>query len=180
MQADEKQRRRIVVGVDGSEPSQAALRWSLAEAEQRAARVEAVIAWRPSASVAPPAGRPSASTCTIQERHADAEAIVERELREAGPPGVVETQARVMRGSPYRVLLDAARGAELLVIGGSSGKLGGKLPWSTGQQLVREAMCPVVVVPARAARELGTCDREQGLRGRGAAAGHAGGGTPAR
>lgn len=37
--------RRIVVGVDGSEPSKAALRWSVPIAAALGARIEAVIAW---------------------------------------------------------------------------------------------------------------------------------------
>ena len=37
---------RIVVGVDGSPPSDAALRWSLAEAEARGGEVVAVFAWQ--------------------------------------------------------------------------------------------------------------------------------------
>lgn len=37
--------RRIVVGVDGSEPSKAALRWAVPIAEASSARIEAVIAW---------------------------------------------------------------------------------------------------------------------------------------
>ena len=36
---------RIVVGVDGSEESAAALRWAVEEAKLRDARVEAVHAW---------------------------------------------------------------------------------------------------------------------------------------
>jgi universal stress protein family protein len=37
---------RIVVGIDGSESSQAALRWALRQAKLGGGRVEAVIAWR--------------------------------------------------------------------------------------------------------------------------------------
>ena len=36
---------RIVVGVDGSETAQAALRWAVDEARRRDANVEAVFAW---------------------------------------------------------------------------------------------------------------------------------------
>ena len=38
--------KRIVVGVDGSDSSRAALRWAMQHAREAGARVEAVIAWR--------------------------------------------------------------------------------------------------------------------------------------
>jgi nucleotide-binding universal stress UspA family protein len=174
------ERHRIVVGVDGSAAAEAALRWAADEAPRRAARLEAVIAWRPTAAIAPPAGHPSASTRTLQERREDAEEILEAALR-AIEPLPVEIERRVMRGTPHRVLLDVARDADLLVIGGHSRRLSGKLPWSTGQHVVHEAKCPVVVVPAvatgssgpRAGQAAGSAARA----GADAAAGMAGNGT---
>jgi nucleotide-binding universal stress UspA family protein len=149
MQQSGSHRQRIVVGVDGSEPSAAALRWASDEALRRAALLEAVIAWRPTAAIAPPAGHPSASTRSVEERHSDAESILNLALREIDA-GTVEIERKVMRGTPHRVLQDAARGASMLVIGGRTGPLAGKLPWSTGRQVVHEARCPVVVVPTGA------------------------------
>ena len=140
-------RHRLVVGVDGSQASLAALRWALDEAARRAARLEAVIAWRPSATLGPPAGRPGPSGRTVEERASDAEEILDTTLASLPPRPEVEIERRVMHGTPHRVLLEAAAGADLLVIGGRSTRLAGKLPWSTGQQLVRETRCPVVVVP---------------------------------
>ena len=146
MSHGEQQRQRIVVGVDGSGASTAALRWAAGEAERHAARLEAVIAWRPAAAISPPGGHAPASARTLQERRADAEAVLDVALTEVASSGI-EIERRVMRGSPHRVLLDAGDGATMLVIGGRSGKLSGKLPWSTGQQLISDARCPVVVVP---------------------------------
>jgi nucleotide-binding universal stress UspA family protein len=40
------QERRIVVGVDGSEPSKSALRWAIGQAKLTGGSVDAVIAWR--------------------------------------------------------------------------------------------------------------------------------------
>src|SRR3979490_3058475 len=62
MSGQASERHRIVVGVDGSDASEAALLWAADEAQRRAARLDAVIAWRPTAAIAPPAGHPSAST----------------------------------------------------------------------------------------------------------------------
>jgi len=136
----------IVVGVDGSAAANAALRWAAEEAARRQGRLDAVIAWRPTATFGPPAGHPPASSRTLAEREEDAELMLEEALAQLAANGL-QVERRVMRGSPHRVLMEAAEGASLLVIGGHSGKLAGKMPWSTGRQLVSEARCPVVVVP---------------------------------
>ncbi|MEA2215600.1 MAG: hypothetical protein QOK19_1161 [Solirubrobacteraceae bacterium] len=172
------QRQRIVVGVDGSSPSVAALHWAAGEARRHGARLEAVIAWRPSAAaIGGPGGRPPASARTLQEHRADAEAVLDLALREISR-SAIEIERRAMRGSPHRVLLEAAEGADMLVIGGRSGKLAGKMPWSTGQQVVSDASCPVVVVPAAAARLAEHHDAEElGESSGRAGAGVAGGGV---
>ena len=121
------------------------------EAKRSKARLEAVIAWRPAAAIGPPAGQPSASARSLEERHEDAAVVLESALCELPRDGV-DVERRVMRGSPHRVLVEAANGASMLVIGGRSGKLAGKLPWSTGRQVVHDAHCPVVVVPVEGAR----------------------------
>jgi nucleotide-binding universal stress UspA family protein len=142
---------RIVVGVDGSAASTAALRWAAREAARHAARLEAVIAWRPAgAALGSPAAAPPASSRTIEEREEDAEAVLEGVLGAVGELAGdgLEVERRVMKGTPHRVLAEAAAGASMLVIGGRSGRLAGKKPWSTGQHLVHDAHCPVVVVPA--------------------------------
>jgi nucleotide-binding universal stress UspA family protein len=167
------QRHRIVVGVDGSSPSLAALHWAAAEAQRHAARLEAVIAWRPTAAIAaPPGGHPPAAVRTLKEDRADAEAVLDIALGEITATGI-EIERRAMRGSPHRVLVEAAEGADMLVIGGRSGKLAGKLPWSTGQQVLNDAPCPVVVVPEATARlaERHAADARHQGSGAGAGAG---------
>ncbi|HXB15821.1 MAG TPA: universal stress protein [Solirubrobacteraceae bacterium] len=150
MASSAKDGQRIVVGVDGSPASAAALRWAAGEAARHSARLEAVIAWRPaSAALGSPAVHPPASSRTIEEREEDAEAVLEGVLGTVGDLSWdgLEVERRVMRGTPHRVLAEAATGASMLVIGGSSGRLAGKKPWSTGQHVVHDAHCPVVVVP---------------------------------
>src|SRR6185437_3601577 len=142
---------RIVVGVDGTPASAAALRWALREATRSDSQLEAVIAWRPVAALGPPAGHPPASaSSSLEQREEDAEVVLEGALRDLPRDGV-GVGRRVMRGSPHRVLVEAADGASMLVIGGRSGKLAGKKLWSTGRQVVHDAHCPVVVVPAEGA-----------------------------
>jgi nucleotide-binding universal stress UspA family protein len=56
----------------------------------------------------------------------------------------------VAPGHPAKVLLDAANGAELLVVGSRGhGTFAGILLGSVSQHCVQHAPCPVVVVPSR-------------------------------
>lgn len=133
---------RIVVGVDGSSGSQAALRWALVEAATRNVPLHAVMCAAP-----PPAGRttgvdsvPSAQDpTTLDALLADAA---------AASGAAVAVTAFVIHGHPAQVLLDAAPDAELLVVGcRGHGRVVGTLIGSVSQLLVTRAPCVVVVVP---------------------------------
>jgi nucleotide-binding universal stress UspA family protein len=64
-------------------------------------------------------------------------------------PGVHVT-TRAGQGPPARTLIDAAAGADLLVVGSRGrGGFAGLLLGSVSQQVVNHAPCPVVVVPSR-------------------------------
>lgn len=132
---------RIVVGVDGSDSSKAALRWAVRQARLTGARVEAVHAWQ-----YPTTAYGWAVTET------NVESVARLRLEEmiagaAGPDADVEVQPVVQQGHPAQVLLDAARGAELLVVGNRGhGGFAGALLGSVGQHVVQHAACPVVVV----------------------------------
>jgi nucleotide-binding universal stress UspA family protein len=61
----------------------------------------------------------------------------------------VQVVTRVVQGNPAQVLLDAAAGAQMLVLGSRGhGTLAGMLLGSVSQHCVQHAPCPVVVVPA--------------------------------
>jgi nucleotide-binding universal stress UspA family protein len=79
---------------------------------------------------------------------ADAEKLVTGVVSGVVDPAVrVPVTARAARGSPAGVLLDAARGAQLLVVG--SRGLGGfteALLGSVSQRCVHHAPCPVVII----------------------------------
>lgn len=135
--------RQIVVGVDGSAAGQRALRWALAEARRRKESVLAVIAWRWDAldsvdTISSAAADEAAATLA---RQIDAIPAAER----MGVPIVKQ----VREGRPGDVLTAASRDAELLVIGshGHSHRLQQVLG-STAEECVRNASCPVVVLPA--------------------------------
>jgi nucleotide-binding universal stress UspA family protein len=137
---------RIVVGVDGSPESVAALRWAGEEARIRGATLVAVTAWENSqvAAMGMPGGLvpPDLSPQLKQ----GAEELQQAALREAGiDPGEVEGSVR--EGGAAGVLLDAARGSDMLVVG-SRGHGGFKelMLGSVSQQCAHHAACPVVIV----------------------------------
>jgi hypothetical protein len=65
----------------------------------------------------------------------------------------VEVSTRVLRGHPAQVRLEAATGADLLVLGSRGhGTFAGMLLGSVSQHCVQHAPCPVLVVPQHAER----------------------------
>lgn len=138
---------RIVVGVDGSTASDAALRWALQQAILTGADIEAVACWQ-----SPPIATGFAPTAYLDvdlsgpigdaARTAIADAV-------AANPGSadVTVQTRVVEGYPAGVLVDAATDADLLVVGSRGhGELRGMLLGSVGLHCASHAPCPVVVV----------------------------------
>jgi nucleotide-binding universal stress UspA family protein len=136
-QSAEGQERRIVVGVDGSLASKAALAWAISQAARTDAVVEVVTAyyWFPM----PIEEIDFRGLATHMAEDAIFDAV------DQGPP--VKIVSKVVRGNAAKVLLDAARGAELLVVGSRGhGGLATALLGSVSGQCVHHATCPVVVV----------------------------------
>jgi nucleotide-binding universal stress UspA family protein len=146
---------RFVVGVDGSEESRAALRWSADEAVAHGARLEVVCAWElpfsglASSYAAAPTGLPSA-----QETSRRAEDAVDRTVREVlGADGPVDLVRVVESGDPATVLLRRSEGADLLVVGSRGhGGFGRLLLGSVSEKCVRHATCSVMVIRPAAVR----------------------------
>jgi nucleotide-binding universal stress UspA family protein len=138
---------RIVVGVDGSESSKQALRWALRQAEFTGDAVEAVTAWdypqyHGGTSWFPPTSIDRAAL-EGQARKDLANAV--EEAVGSRPPVEVRTDARY--GTPAGVLLDAAHGASMLVVGSRGlGGFAGLLLGSVAQKCTQHADCPVAVI----------------------------------
>jgi nucleotide-binding universal stress UspA family protein len=133
----------IVVGVDGSECSHDALRWAVDEASRRQAVVEAVFAWTFPYDV-PVAGRLAADTRWLERAKKKLEGLLQAEL---GGRSNVEVTGRAEEGPAARILLDAAGGADMLVVGSRGrGGFAGLVLGSVSQQCVQHAGCPVVIV----------------------------------
>jgi nucleotide-binding universal stress UspA family protein len=135
---------RIVVGVDGSEPSPRALRWAARQAELTGDTLEAVISWEyPAAGWA--AMVPGLPTDFDPAKLAGQilEGSVEETLGEAS----AAVTRKVMIGNAAQALVERAEGASLLVVGnhGYSG-FRATLLGSVGLHLTQHAPCPVVVV----------------------------------
>ncbi|WP_166026716.1 universal stress protein [Streptomyces chilikensis] len=138
---------RIVVGVDGSDPSKEALRWAVRQAECTRGTVEALNAWdfphlHGSLGWLPP---PSADEAALRARALEE---LEEAVREAaGPRPPAGIRAEVRHGAAAGVLIDASRGAALLVVGSRGlGGFSGLLLGSVTQHCVQHAACPVVVI----------------------------------
>ena len=135
--------RRIVVGVDGSVPSKAALAWAARQAKLTGAAVDAVLAWQQPLSFRTPwpAGVMTDFKDLADRRLADALADV------ADSAGEAEVRPCVVEGNAAEVLLDAAAGADLLVVGSRGyGGFAEALLGSVGQHCVHHATCPVVII----------------------------------
>jgi nucleotide-binding universal stress UspA family protein len=148
---------RIVVGVDGSAPSKAALRWAADEAKLRGAKVEAVHVWSyiPPGALADPtlASMPMAGVEPIQSIDVvrdGAQAELEATVADAFPHGTPDVvEPRLVDGDPSLALEDASKGADLLVVGHKGrSRIAAVLLGSVAKHAVDRAQCPVVVVKA--------------------------------
>jgi nucleotide-binding universal stress UspA family protein len=139
---------RVVVGVDDSEGARRALRFAIEEAVLRRAALDVVHAYREHQFVAlrVPADPGAASRAALDAREL-LDGILTEVVTEVGQPSLDITQV-VVDGDEGESLVDAARGASLLVVGrGDHGMLAGTILGSTSRHCVDHGHCPVVVVP---------------------------------
>jgi nucleotide-binding universal stress UspA family protein len=143
--------RRIVVGVDGSASSRAALAWAIGQAKLTGAAVEAVAAWEVPLALRTPI--PPSLITDFRKQAADELAQTVADF--SGAADTVEIRPKVMEGNASEVLVNESDGADLLVVG-SRGRSGftRALLGSVGQHCVHHAACPVVII-----RNSGTEDR---------------------
>jgi nucleotide-binding universal stress UspA family protein len=138
--------RWVMVGVDGSAESVAALRWACREAYLRGAAVHAVHVREEQchslASYAVPApARPD-------DFSADSIGDLVRAVQADQAPEV-EVYLEVVEGLAARVLLERCAGADMLVLGTASDTPGaGHSVGPVIRACVRRAPCPVVVISA--------------------------------
>ncbi|WP_235537189.1 universal stress protein [Nocardioides sp. Soil805] len=137
----------ILVGHDGSKASSEAVVWAAGHAARLGICLHVLRAWsltnapRP-ASMAPGYVPPSEDfeRAVLEQLGRDVEAL--------HLPQDCTVELHAAHGQSSAKLLDAAKGAEMLVVGRrGAGGFRGLLTGSTADQVVRHSPCPVVVVP---------------------------------
>lgn len=146
----EKDQAGIVVGVDGSDESLAALRWALHESVLREARLVAVTAWHDPSSY--DLGHPYPSD--LEEHERAARLRLEEAIRTvADEPGAEAIGRQVVQGAPSLMLCQMAEDADLLVLGARGrGEVASLLVGSVADWCVHHSVAPVVIVPAGRSR----------------------------
>lgn len=140
MQAHE--RMLIIVGVDGSAAADRALAWAARIGHRLGATVEMVTAW--TADHLDTSGKPILPLSDEESARRVQNETAARVLPGGGGTPVAMT---VDEGASGPVLVDAARGADLLVVGSHGHRrYYSALLGSTSEYCIRRAECPVVIV----------------------------------
>ena len=146
MTNDKDVRGRIVVGVDGSDHSVLALRWAVAQAALTGADVEVIASWQ----------WPASAGGFLPWENLDMSGVTRKAVETAvasvvgdgdGDQSAVSVRTTIVEGYPAKALLDAAQGAELLVVGSRGHHaVSGLLLGSVGLHCATHAPCPVLIV----------------------------------
>ena len=133
----------IVVGVDGSEDGERALRWALETAQRRDLSILLVHGLDVGLSAADPYGGGY-----VLEQLQDAGRLALEAASKMCADAGIECESKLEMGSPGYLLVEESRGAAMLVIGSRGhGGFVGLLLGSVSNACVHHAHCPVVVVP---------------------------------
>ncbi|MEV5010833.1 universal stress protein [Streptomyces sp. NPDC055692] len=134
---------RVVVGVDGSQSSYEALRWAVRYAGLVDGIVQAVAVWE-----LPGLYSWSAPAVDMEVDEDETREKMRKELTEVlGADAAGSVRSHLVHGNPADVLLRAAEGAEVLVVGSRGrGGFARALLGSVSQHVSQHAGCPVVIV----------------------------------
>jgi nucleotide-binding universal stress UspA family protein len=133
----------VVVGIDGSSESRAALHWAIHHAQGTDTAVHVVAVWHRPAQFAGEMPMPAAEFET-EARHWLTESLPA--LAHDEPGAIVRTFLE--QGDPSEVLVEHARRADMLVLGNHGrSALAGALVGSVAQRCAQRSPCPVVLVP---------------------------------
>ena len=135
----------IVVGIDGSEASEAALRWAAIEARRRGVGLQVVLCW----SLPTLPWGPYQPPLSGQEFEAEAHTVAELEVDKVlgADRGSLDLEICVVEGPASLRLLEWDRAADMIVVGSRGrGGFAGLLLGSVSQHLAEHARCPVVIM----------------------------------
>lgn len=134
---------RVIVGIDGSDGSTAALRFAAAEARQWGVPLVAVRAWEYPRVIAPTSSMPDAeemSKAIAGELTSTLEEVLGVEVADT-------VEAMVINDPPVRAILDTANPTDIIVVGSRGlGGFHGLVLGSVSQQVAHFSACPVVIV----------------------------------
>ncbi|HEX9623694.1 MAG TPA: universal stress protein [Streptosporangiaceae bacterium] len=131
---------RIVVGLDASEHSKAALLWALKQATWMPdGEVVALFSWQ-----MPFYGMPGGFE--RDELEQGAKSLLLQTVAETAPESPVPLRAIVAEGDPIESLVEASKQADLLVLGTRGRSRFGLMIGSVSQACSAHAACPVVLV----------------------------------
>jgi nucleotide-binding universal stress UspA family protein len=144
----------VLVGVDGSQGSRAALAWAADEARRRGWHLVAVMAWRSMEAI-----DDLSTNAGIEEAlENDAHRLLDEVIEEADL-GDLAVERVVEYGDPSTVLCRRSAEAGMLVLGArGNGALARLLLGSVSRRCVHHSACPVVIVRETAAQ---SSDAEQ-------------------
>lgn len=152
----------IVVGIDGSEAGDAALRWAMGEARIRRTGLRVVHVYQaPHASITEAGlgaagGMPVPAVFTEdreqvrQAAETQARNLIEEALSRAGAESAdgLEIERAAVEGQAAKSLIESARGADMLVIGSHGhGGLHALVLGSVSRHCAEHPPCPVVITP---------------------------------
>ncbi len=134
---------RIVVGIDGSECSVAALQWATHQAVLTGSTLEVVLAWEWPTSFGYGYMLPD-----DWDPASDAQKMLEDAIEKIrGAALGVTIKPVVVEGHPALALATASEGADLLVIGSRGhGAFAGMLLGSVGEYCTHHVTCPITIV----------------------------------
>lgn len=144
----------IVVGVDGSPLSRAALVWAAREAEMRNCPLDVVYGWQVKGEPRPP-GEWGGVAPPVEAYQEQAQVRIQAIVDEVLPGGArCELTVHALHKPAGRALLSFCAAADLLVVGSKEhGRLAGWLVGSTSDDALKNATCTVVVVRPPVERE---------------------------
>lgn len=138
----------IIVGIDGSEHSRRTLEWAVREAATRQVPLNVITVFQTIHNIYGGPANYAADHPLEARARQDAEQLTEKVLADAGDKRPGEVSVRVVVGQPAAELIEASRGADLIVVGARGGGGFGSLRLgSVTTQVAHHAHCPIVIVP---------------------------------
>jgi nucleotide-binding universal stress UspA family protein len=138
----------IIVGVDGSHYSQRALEWGMNEAAIRHVPVTVVSVYLPVAGYWGRTVSYQGDRIVAKRARQAAQEAADKALAALGDDRPVSVTVEAVSGNPGEEILNAARGADMIVVGTrGAGGFARLLMGSVSTHLTYHATCPVVVIP---------------------------------